>query len=112
VASVAGLGALGEKHGPAVAPVRSVVYTFDDANVALCSIAQDSECGLVAGAVIGGNRLGEAVELDQYGALINPGLISFGNAAAGEVATATGENGAGMASFVYFSRAAGSEIER
>jgi hypothetical protein len=47
---------------------------------------------LVAGAVIGGNRLGEAVELDQYGALINPGLISFGNAAADEVATATGEN--------------------
>jgi hypothetical protein len=73
--------------------VRSVVDAFDDANVALRSIAQDSECGLVAGAVVGGNRLGEAVELDQYGALINPDLISFGNTAAGEVATATDENG-------------------
>ena len=66
-------------------PIRSVVRSFDDANVALCRIAQDSECGLVVGAVISSNRLGEAVELDQYGALINPGLIGFGNTAAGEL---------------------------
>ena len=61
--------------GLAMMPIRSVVRSFDDANVALCRIAQDSECGLVAGAVISSNRLGEAVELDQYGALINPDLM-------------------------------------
>src|SRR5262245_13325992 len=85
-------------------PVGSVVYTFDDANVALCSIAQDSDCGLVAGAVIGGDRLGEAAELDQYSALVNLGLISFGNAAAGEVATATGDNGGNGKLCVFLSR--------
>ena len=32
------------------------------------------QCGLVAGAVMGSDRLGEAVELDQYGALIYAGV--------------------------------------
>ena len=63
------------KHCLAVDRVRSVIDAFDNSNVALRSIAQDSECGLVAGAVVGGNRLSEAVELDQYGALINPDLM-------------------------------------
>ena len=92
------------KHCLAVDRVRSVVDAFDDANVALRSIAQDCECGLVAGAVVGGNRLSEAVELDQYGALINPDLISFGNTAAREVATATGENGRNGKLCIFFTR--------
>jgi hypothetical protein len=70
-----------------------VFDTFDDAHVALRGIAQDSECGPVGGAVVGSNRLREAVELDHYGALIDPALISLGGAASGEVAPAAGEDG-------------------
>jgi hypothetical protein len=38
------------------------------------------------------NRFGEAVELDQYGALINLALISLGEATAGEEPPTTGED--------------------
>jgi len=71
--------------GLAMMPIRSVVRSFDDANVALCRIAQDSECGLVAGAVISSNRLGEAVELDQYGALFSFGTLATILDTAGEL---------------------------
>ncbi len=73
--------------------VRSVADAFNDPNIALGRIAQDSECGLVAGAVVGGDRLGETIELDQSGGLIDAGLINLGGAAEGEVAPATGKDG-------------------
>ena len=54
--------------------VRSLRCRLRHAHVPLRRIAQGSECGLVAGAVMGSDRLGEAVELDQYGALIYAGV--------------------------------------
>ena len=82
-----------EKARAACRRARSVVDAFDDAHVALRRIAQDTECGLVVGAVVGGDRLGEAVELDQYSALIDTGVISLGGAAAREKAPTAGEDG-------------------
>jgi len=90
-----------EKARAACRRARSVVDAFDDAHVVLRRIAQDIECGLVAGAVVSGDRLGEAVELDQYGALIYAGFISLGGVAAGEEAPTAGEDGR-TASLVYF----------
>jgi hypothetical protein len=76
-----------------IAPVPAAsVNAFDDAQVAIRRIAQGSEGGLVGGTVVGSNRPGEAVELDQHGALIDPALINLGRGAAGEKAAAAGKD--------------------
>jgi hypothetical protein len=90
---------------------KSGLDAFDDAQVALRRIPQGSKCGLVARAVMRGDRLGEAVELDQYGTLIDASLISLGRATSGEEAPTAGEDGRN-GQLVYSSRLAGSEIER
>ena len=66
--------------------------TLDDAQVALRGIPQSGECRLVAGAVVGSNRLCERVELDKYGTLIDAGFVSLGGVAASEEAAASSEN--------------------
>src|SRR5262249_19230240 len=71
---------------------HSVINALDDAQVAIRPITQDSECSLVIGAVVGGNRLGEAVELDQYCALLDATLIRLGGHATSEEAPARGDN--------------------
>src|ERR1700733_274557 len=80
-----------------MAGVRGSVDSLDDAHVALGGIAQRDECRLVAGAVVRGDRLGDAGELDQDGALVDAGLIGLGSAAAGEeLAAACGDRRAGQ----------------
>src|SRR3984893_12981750 len=83
--------------GSVTAGVRGSVDSLDDAHVALRGIAQRDECRLIAGAVVRGDRLGDAGELDQDGALVDAGLIGLGSAAAGEEAAAAGgDRGAGQ----------------
>ena len=67
--------------------------------------------GLAAGAVVGGNRLGEAVKFDQHGALIDGALISLGGDVAGEIAPTGSEDGRNGKLSVFLP-ALGSEIER
>jgi hypothetical protein len=70
----------------------STVNTFHDPEVTLRRTAKDSQCGLVAGAFMSSDRLGEAVELDQYGALIDAAL-RLGREAAGKESPSAGEDG-------------------
>src|ERR1700693_5391187 len=69
------------------------VDSLDDAHVALRRIAQRDQRRLVARAVMRGDRLRDAGELDQHGALVDAGLIGLGGAAAGEEAAAAGDDG-------------------
>src|SRR5215469_2247766 len=62
---------------------------FDDANVALGGVAQHLQCGLIAGAVEGGDGFRHAVELNDDSALNQSLFVSFGGVAAGEKATAS-----------------------
>ena len=68
---------------------RSVVNTFDDAQVALRRVAQSTQSGLVAWAVVGSDRLGEAVKFDQYGTLLDAALICLSGDTASEKAPTT-----------------------
>ena len=53
------------------AETRGSVHSLDDAHVALRGIAQRGERRLVAWAVMRGDRLGDAGELDQHGPLVD-----------------------------------------
>jgi hypothetical protein len=73
--------------------IWSVIDTLDDAHVAFCRIAQDSERCLVGWAVVRGDRLGEALKFDQHGAFIDAGFVRFRRATAGEEAPTGGADG-------------------
>ena len=63
-------------------PPRSVVNAFDDAHVAhYRRIAESSERGLIAGALVSGDRLSDTIEFDQYDRQIDARLINLGGAA-------------------------------
>ena len=47
---------------------------------------------MVAGAVVSSYRLGQAVELDQYSALLDPALIDFSGSTASKEASTGGEH--------------------
>ena len=69
------------------------VDSLDDAHVTLRGIAECDERRLVTWAVVRGDRLRDAGELDQHGALVDAGLIGLCGAAAGEEAAAAGDDG-------------------
>jgi hypothetical protein len=76
--------------------LRAIVLwsdAFDQPDVAFRSV---SERGLVGGAVVGCGGLGEAVEFDDHGALVEAGFIGPGGRAADdEFAGGGGDGGAG-----------------
>lgn len=61
---------------------------FNDAYIALGAAAERFERGLVSRAVMRGDCLRDAVELDDNRALIQPRLVSLGRHSAREVAAA------------------------
>src|SRR5215469_6604522 len=65
---------------------------FDDANVTLGGVAQHLQCGLIAGAVEGGDGVLHAVEFDEDNALDDSLLVSFGGVAAGEKAASSSDH--------------------
>ena len=64
------------------------VHAFDDAHIAFTRIAERGECLLIGRAVVGGNGLFDAVELDRNGALSDALLIGLDGAAASRKAAA------------------------
>src|SRR5690348_3168470 len=70
---------LGELMSYSLMPVVALVsvHAFDDAHVPLARVAERGECLLIGGAVMGGDGLFNAIELNRYGALCNSLLIGF-----------------------------------
>ena len=70
--------------GPA-GTAGGLLDAFDDAQVAVDGLAEHSEGLLIAGAVMRGDRLVDAVELDDHHPLQYPGLVGLRRCAAGLV---------------------------
>src|SRR5262249_54642979 len=63
--------------------------SVDEAYVALGVVSQHLQCGLITGAIVGGDGLLHAVEFDDDNALEHALFVSFGRIAAGEEAAAS-----------------------
>lgn len=66
---------------------------LDDSYLPLCAVAERKQRRLIAGAVVRGNGLGHAVELDQNGTLHEALLVHLGRFAACQEAPSAGGNG-------------------
>src|SRR5262249_10012461 len=64
-------------------------HRFDDAYVALGGVAQHLQCGLITGAIVGGDGLLHAVEFDDENALKHAIFVNLTRIAAGEQAAAS-----------------------
>lgn len=71
---------------------RRSVDAFDDAEVALDAVGEGGQRLLVGGTLVRRDGLLKAVELDQDGALGDPGVMRHDPAATGEDPTAPGPN--------------------
>jgi hypothetical protein len=91
--------------------VNSSVDAFNDADVPFGRSAKSLERSMVSRTVMRSDRLSDAVEFDQYRALIDACLICLCRATAGEEAAAAAIM-AGPPSLAYSASAAGSEIVR
>ena len=73
---------------------RSVVNAFNDAHVAhYRRIAENSQRGLVVGALVSSDRLGDIIEFDHYDRQIDASLTNLGGASESNVASAGGPEG-------------------
>src|SRR6185312_12534516 len=62
-----------------------LLQPLDDAQIALGAVVEHLQRGLVFRAVVGLDRLGEALELDDDDALLDAGLVGCGSVATGDV---------------------------
>src|SRR6201981_4071307 len=65
---------------------------LDDADLALDGAAQESDGGLVGGALVGLDGLFDGVELDHHGSLLQSGFVGACRSAAGTHGSAAGLN--------------------
>ncbi len=66
---------------------------FDDADFPFGTVAQSGQRGLVGGAVMSGDSLLDAVELDQHDALLQAALVNLRRFAARQKAASPGSEG-------------------
>src|SRR5215213_7978193 len=64
----------GKWQAPLVHAARRFPYSFDDAQVSFCCVAKHTQGVLVFPTLVSGDCLSDAVELNQDGALLDPGF--------------------------------------
>ena len=68
--------------------VQRLAYAFDDSDVAVGGVPEDTEGGFVGVAFIGGDGSGHAVKFNYDDSLVESVFVGFGGCAAGEDAAA------------------------